>query len=165
MTIAEEKERALAFLRALEHGELEAFDDLITNDFELEIMTRLPGLGGVTQGKQAFKTLVSRFSKLFPNGFNFTFGIAIAEGEHVAVQAESNTVAANGRKYANRYHFYFRFIGDEIALVREYNDVISTYPEIAASLVRAIALKFGAEVPALKDDLAALWARLERLSG
>jgi hypothetical protein len=31
------------------------------------------------------------------------------------------------------------------------NDVISTYPKIAASLVRAIALKFGAQVPALKD--------------
>ncbi len=34
----------------------------------------------------------------------------------------------------------------------ENNDVIGAYPEIAAPLVRAIALKFGAEVPALKDD-------------
>src|SRR5271165_6521799 len=122
MTTAEEKERALAFLRALEHGKPEAFDDLIRDDFELEIMTRLPGVGGVTQGKQAFKTMVSQISKFFPKGFNFTFGTAIAENEHVAVQAESNTVAANGRKYANRYHFYFRFIGDKIALAREYND-------------------------------------------
>jgi ketosteroid isomerase-like protein len=122
MTIAEEKERALAFLRALEQGRPEAFDDLIRDDFELEIMTRLPGVGGVTQGKPAFKTLVSEISKFFPRGLNFTFGTAIAEDEHVAVQAESNAVAANGRKYANRYHFYFRFIGDKIALAREYND-------------------------------------------
>ena len=40
----------------------------------------------------------------------------------VAIQAESDTVAANGKKYQNRYHFYFRFEGDRIALVREYND-------------------------------------------
>ena len=122
MTIAEEKERALAFLRALEHGKPEAFDDLIRDDFEFEIMTRLPGVGGVTRGKQAFKTLVSELSKFFPEGVSFTFGTAIAENEHVAVQAESNAVAANGRKYANRYHYYFRFIGDKIALARSYHD-------------------------------------------
>jgi len=33
------------------------------------------------------------------------------------------TVAGNGKKYANRYHFYFLFDGDRIAQVREYNDV------------------------------------------
>jgi ketosteroid isomerase-like protein len=47
----------------------------------------------------------------------------VAEGPHVAIQAESDTVASNGKKYANRYHFYFLFDGDHIAQVREYNDV------------------------------------------
>ncbi len=50
-------------------------------------------------------------------------GTVIAEGSHVAIQAESDTVAGNGKKYANRYHFYFLFDGDRIAQVCEYNDV------------------------------------------
>jgi ketosteroid isomerase-like protein len=60
---------------------------------------------------------------MFPNGLNFKFHTIIAEGPQVAVQAESDTVAGNGKKYANRYHFYFRFAGDRISQVREYNDV------------------------------------------
>jgi hypothetical protein len=32
-------------------------------------------------------------------------------------------VAGNGKKYANRYRFYFLFDGDRLAQVREYNDV------------------------------------------
>ena len=51
------------------------------------------------------------------------FLLVVAEGPHVAIQAESDTVAGNGRKYANRYHFYFLFDDDRIAQVREYNDV------------------------------------------
>jgi ketosteroid isomerase-like protein len=43
----------------------------------------------------------------------------VAEGPHVAVQSESDTAAGNGKKYANRYHFYFRFDGDRIGQVRE----------------------------------------------
>jgi len=60
---------------------------------------------------------------MFPNGLNLKFHTTIAEGPHVAIQAESDTTASNGKKYANRYHFYFLFNGDKIAQVREYNDV------------------------------------------
>ena len=34
----------------------------------------------------------------------------------------SDTTAANGRRYANRYHWYVRFDGDKIAQLREYAD-------------------------------------------
>jgi ketosteroid isomerase-like protein len=61
--------------------------------------------------------------QMFPKGLNFKFHTVLAEGPHVAIQAESDTVAGNGKKYANRYHFYFRFDGDRIGQVREYNDV------------------------------------------
>jgi hypothetical protein len=65
------------------------------------------------------KTLIT----MFPNGLNMKLLTVVAEGPHVAIQAESDTVAGNGKKYANRYHFYFLFDGDRIAQVREYNDV------------------------------------------
>ena len=59
---------------------------------------------------------------MFPNGLNMKLLTVVAEGPHVAIQAESDTVAGNGKKYANRYHFYLRFDGDLICLAREYND-------------------------------------------
>jgi len=87
------------------------------------VMGRLPGVKPI-HGKDKFlanmpKTLTS----MFPNGLNMKLLTIVAEGPHVAVQAESDTVAGNGKKYANRYHFYFFFEGDRIAQVREYNDV------------------------------------------
>jgi hypothetical protein len=38
------------------------------------------------------------------------------------VQAESDTVVGNGKRYNNRYHFYVLFRGNQIAQFREYND-------------------------------------------
>ena len=86
-------------------------------------MGRLPGINPV-RGKDAFlKGMPATLKAMFPNGLNLKFHTTIAEGPHVAIQAESDTTAANGKKYANRYHFYFLFAGDKIAQVREYNDV------------------------------------------
>jgi ketosteroid isomerase-like protein len=65
------------------------------------------------------KTLTS----MFPNGLNMRLLTVIDEGPQVAIQPESDTVAGNGKKYANRYHLYFLFDGNHIARVREYNDV------------------------------------------
>ncbi len=86
------------------------------------MMGRLPGVAP-TRGKEAFlKSTPAILKAMFPNGLNMKFHSTIAEGPHVAIQAESDTTAGNGKKYANRYHFYFLFKGDKIAQVREYND-------------------------------------------
>lgn len=60
------------------------------------------------------KGMKATLKGMFPKGLNLTFGTVIAEGPHVAIQAQSNTVAVNGKKYANRYHFYFRFEGTRL---------------------------------------------------
>ena len=57
-----------------------------------------------------------------PGGLGLKIETVICEGDRCAVQAESNTIAFNGKKYNNRYHFDIRFDGDKIAEVREYND-------------------------------------------
>jgi uncharacterized protein len=122
MTIAEQKERALAFLRSFEKPDPKFYENIITDDFEFEMMGRLPGLGPL-RGKEAFlKSMPALIKTTFPNGLNMKFHTVIGEGPHVAIQAESDTTAANGKHYANRYHFYFRFDGDKIRQVREYND-------------------------------------------
>ncbi|HEY6395377.1 MAG TPA: nuclear transport factor 2 family protein [Candidatus Binataceae bacterium] len=123
MNLTEQKERAISFLKTLETPDPKIIASLITDDFEFEMMGRLPGITPV-RGKDAFvSAMPGTLRAMFPNGLNLKFHTVVAEGPHVAVQAESDTVAGNGKKYANRYHFYLRFEGDKIAQVREYNDV------------------------------------------
>ena len=122
MNLDQEKEHALTFLKNFEKPDPQVFADLIADDFEFEMMGRLPGVAP-TRGKEAFlKSTPAVLKAMFPNGLNMKFHSTIAEGPHVAIQAESDTTASNGTKYANRYHCYFRFNGDKIAQVREYND-------------------------------------------
>ncbi len=123
MTPQQEKEKARTFLLTLEKPDAKFLGDLLADNFEFEMMGRLPGV--VPQrGKETFiKGMTATMAAMFPKGLNIKIHTVIAEGPHVAIQAESDTVAGNGKKYANRYHFYFRFEGDKLAQVREYNDV------------------------------------------
>lgn len=123
MDIATEKERALTFLRQLENPDRKVLESLLADNFEFEFMTRMEGFAGPPRNRQqTIDEMPEGLKQMFPNGLNLKIITAIAEGPHVAVQAESDTIAATGKHYANRYHFYFRFDGDRIAQVREYND-------------------------------------------
>jgi uncharacterized protein len=123
MELARQKEIATTFLRALDKPDPAILDNLIADNFEFEMMGRLPGVKPI-RGKDKFlANMPKTLATMFPNGLNMKLLTTVAEGPHVAIQAESDTVAGNGKKYANRYHFYFLFDGDRIAQVREYNDV------------------------------------------
>jgi len=123
MNLNEQKERALEFLRTLDKPDPAVLSRLVNDNFEFELMGALPGVKPM-RGKDVFVANMPKTLKaMFPNGLNLKLHTVIGEGPHVAVQAESNTVAGNGKKYANRYHFYFLFEGDRISQVREYNDV------------------------------------------
>jgi len=123
MNLEQEKEKARTFLLTLEKPDAKFLAELLADNFEFEMMGRLPGITPM-RGKDAFiKAMPQTMAAMFPKGLNIKLHTVIAEGPHVAIQAESDTVAGNGKKYANRYHFYFRFEGDKLAQVREYNDV------------------------------------------
>jgi ketosteroid isomerase-like protein len=122
MNPQEQKDRALTFLKNLEKPDVKVLDGILTDDVEFEMMGRLPGVAPIRGKATLLKGLPATLTQMFPNGLNLKFHTVIAEGPHVAIQAESDTTAANGKKYANRYHFYFRFDGDKIGQVREYND-------------------------------------------
>jgi uncharacterized protein len=94
---------------------------MIANDFEWKIMTRMEGMAPV-KGHDGLKTFMKGIKTMMPGGLGLKIHTVICEGDRCAVQAESNTTAANGKKYNNRYHFDIRFDGDKIAEVREYCD-------------------------------------------
>jgi uncharacterized protein len=123
MNLEQQKETARKFLVTLEKPDPKFLGDVLADDFEFEMMGRLPGITPM-RGKDAFiKGISATMAAMFPKGLNLTISTVIAEGPHVAIQAASDTTAGNGKKYANRYHFYFRFDGDKLGQVREYNDV------------------------------------------
>lgn len=121
MTPAERKELALDFLNEFADPDPAKLATMVANDFEWKVMTRMEGFGPI-QGREGIKNLVGTLKKMMPSGLGLKIHTSICEGDHCAIQAESNTTAANGKKYNNRYHFYIRFAGDKIAEVREYCD-------------------------------------------
>ncbi|HEY6419524.1 MAG TPA: nuclear transport factor 2 family protein [Candidatus Binataceae bacterium] len=121
MTLDQQKELAIRFLKALERPEAETLAAMVTDDFEFDPMGRLEQVPAL-HGKKATKLMATTLGRAFPHGLNMRIHTVIAEGNHVAIQAESDAITDKGRKYANRYHMYFRFAGDKIAQVREYND-------------------------------------------
>ena len=94
---------------------------MVSNDFEWIVMTRMEGMAPA-KGHEGLKNLAKGIKVMMPGGLGLKIETVICEGNRCAVQAESNTVAANGKKYNNRYHFDIRFDGDKIAEVREYCD-------------------------------------------
>ena len=102
MNAEQQKERAIKFLHQLEKPDPNSLAELLAENFEFEMMGRLPGISPI-RGKQAFvANMPNTLKAMFPNGLNLKIGTAISEGPHVAIQAESDTVAGNGKKYANR---------------------------------------------------------------
>jgi ketosteroid isomerase-like protein len=60
------------------------------------------------------------------DGLAITPKSMVAEGDKVAVEAESYGVLGNGRIYNNEYHFLVEVRGGKIASVREYLDTMHT---------------------------------------
>jgi uncharacterized protein len=60
-------------------------------------------------------------------GLKMTVKSAIAEGDRVAVEAESEGDLKNGRRYRQQYHFALQFRDGKICAVREYLDTQHAY--------------------------------------
>jgi uncharacterized protein len=121
MTPAEKKELATEFLTEFEDPDPVRLATMVANDFEWKVMTRMEGIPPV-KGLEGLRNLAKIIKSMMPTGLGLKIETIICEGDRCAIQAQSNTVAANGKKYNNLYHFDIRFDGDKIAEVREYND-------------------------------------------
>ena len=81
------------------------------------------GLAG-TKTKAQFAELVRGIEAAMPKGLRVTPKGLTAEGDRVAVEAESYGETASGKIYNNRYHFLFEVRGGKIQAVREYLDTM-----------------------------------------
>jgi ketosteroid isomerase-like protein len=122
MTADEQKARARRFLENFNRADRATFAELITEDFSFEIMSGLKEFPPI-RGRENFADAESAaLKRLFPNGLGLRLGAMVSEGPLVMVVAEADTIAAQGRRYRQRYAFYLRFAGELIAEGREYND-------------------------------------------
>ncbi|HKV54818.1 MAG TPA: nuclear transport factor 2 family protein [Candidatus Binataceae bacterium] len=118
----EQKRLAVTFLENFNTADPEVFASLVTDNFRFEIISSLkefpPILGGPEFAIKEAETL----KRLFPEGLKLILETVVSEDSHVIVLAKADTIAMNGRRYAQRYAFYLRFEGNRIAEGREYND-------------------------------------------
>jgi len=97
-------------------GDLEAALSMCHDD------TRFQGPDGSVIDKDGVRALFAQLGPMLVNPMEQEILGTTCEGNRVAVEATARTVLANGREYANIYHFLFEVDGGKITASREYCD-------------------------------------------
>jgi hypothetical protein len=119
---ADNKEIARQFFAALNRADSAAITTLYADDAVLWTAGTLPFSGRFTKA-QAIQGMDAILS-LFPEGLAFTIKAMTAEGERVAIEAESHGRHVSGKTYHNQYHFLMIIRDGKVAEFREYMDTM-----------------------------------------
>ncbi len=108
------------FFAAMSRGDIESLLDAYAEDGYVQTMgnTLISG----KYSKDQIRTFADGIYEAFPKGLTFTVRGITAEGERVAVEAESQGDHISGRSYNNFYHFLFTIRDGKIAHLHEYLD-------------------------------------------
>lgn len=121
MSVEEDnKARVEAFFVAMNAADGEAIAQAYCDDGIVWTMgdTLISG----KRGKSEIAALSSGILQAFPEGLSFSISGITAEGERVAVEAQSDGVHVSGARYQNMYHFLFEFRDGKILVLKEYMD-------------------------------------------
>ena len=116
------KETAKAFLRASAVHDAKTFADLMCDDATYWTVGK-PHLFAYA-GERPKPDIVAYMEtpSIFVGGVEVSFGAATAEGDRVALEAETRGTTPDGRVYTNVYHYLFTFRDGKIVRVKEYMD-------------------------------------------
>jgi ketosteroid isomerase-like protein len=123
MSIEANKTIATRFCERLSAGDIRGALDLMTDDVNYWILGRkevIPSSG--PHAKAQMERIFTAMYERMPKGMRFTAKSMIAEGDEVALEAESYGELANGRVYNNLYHIRLIMRDGRIAEAREYLD-------------------------------------------
>jgi ketosteroid isomerase-like protein len=123
MSIQENKAIATRFCELLSSSDLQGVLELMADDVNYWILGRpevIRSSGPHTKAQMA--RIFSIMWEAFVDGMKFTPKSMIAEGDEVALEAESYGELKNGRVYNNQYHIRLRMRDGKIAEGREYLD-------------------------------------------
>lgn len=129
MSTTTEANKALVerFLETFSRGDVQGLVAMMTDDATWWVSGKIEGLSG-TYNREDFATLLEGAKgaftdnalKLWPTGM-------IAEGDKVAVEAESHAPMHNGRVYNLLYHLLITVRDGKVAEVKEYCDTLTMY--------------------------------------
>lgn len=123
MSTAKNKAVVARFCDLLTTGDLKGTLGLMTDDVTYWIIGRkdvIPSSG--PHSKAGMERIFNAMYERMPTGMQFIAKSMIAEGDEVALEAESHGALANGRIYNNQYHIRFQLRDGKIAAAREYLD-------------------------------------------
>ena len=129
--IARNKQVVADFFEDFSRGEIDSAFDLVRDDVSWWVPGDLPFSG--TKTKAEYMQVVGNIQRGFPGGLRLEPTSMIAEGDRVAVEVESHGEHANGRIYANHYHFLITLEDGRIAEVKEYMDTLHLFQLIQPS--------------------------------
>lgn len=114
------KAQVARFFEALNSGDIDTVVDIYADDGTVTTMgnTLISG----TFGKEQIADAARRALEVFPDGLTFKVTDMVAEGNKVAVEAESEGEHVSGKIYSNEYHFLFEFRDGHLLRLREYMD-------------------------------------------
>ncbi|MBI3302160.1 MAG: nuclear transport factor 2 family protein [Deltaproteobacteria bacterium] len=125
MSAEDNKKVVLSFFENFSAGKAEAALGLMADNATWTVMGKPDkfALAG-TKTKAQFTELLKGIGAAMPKGLRLTPKGVTAEGDRVAVEAESYGEHANGKIYNNQYHFLIEVRGSKIQAVREYLDTM-----------------------------------------
>ncbi|MBB5685902.1 nuclear transport factor 2 family protein [Sphingobium boeckii] len=86
--------------------------------------------GGLDLTVPEFLDILAQLHGQMTDGVQVIPGLVLAQGDHLMIEATSDSPLKDGRRYNNRYIFLFRFAGGRVGEVREYSDsahVLATF--------------------------------------
>ena len=118
----EERNKQLVerFIGAMSAGDTASIVDAYAEDGAVWTSGRTLISGTFT--KAQIREAAGRIFEAFPQGIEFTIHAMTAEGERVAVEAESRGMHVSGKLYNNLYHFLFQFRDGQLVRLKEYMD-------------------------------------------
>ncbi len=120
MSIEDNKRFILGFFENLSAGNGEAVLGALADNATWWVQGNFPLSG--TKTKKEFAALVGDLGSKIDGGLRVTPKGITAEGDRVAVEAESHAKMKNGKTYQNSYHFLFIVRDGKIHSVKEYLD-------------------------------------------
>ncbi len=126
------REIARELFEAISRADVAKLDELYHEDFQIWTAGSLPFSG--TSDKAGALEGMKMIGSMFPEGLRFTILATTAEGDRVAIEAESNGVAASGVPYHNLYHFLMVVKDGRIHRFKEYMDTMHANEVLVESM-------------------------------
>ena len=121
MSIERNKQVVRDWFAAVNAGDEAAILAMTSEDFTFLTMARGPERLLYNWDREQFAKVPSSMSQVLVSPIQLQINAMTAEGERVAVEAETDSTMLSGKRYNNAYHFVFKLRDGKFTEVREYS--------------------------------------------